>query len=235
VGEGTDTRETEGFRGPGPTGAALCFATMWLEALGYLASILVAVSLMMTSILRLRIVNLVGSACFTLYGALIGAWPVAAVNFAITLINVWHLLQIARAQEYFHLLEVQPSSEYLAEFLRFHRADIERFLPGFDPRPAEGQTAFFVLRDMVPAGLLLAEPRGADGLMVRADFVIPGYRDFKIGDFIFRRNAEAFTKRGVRTVWSLPGSRAHETYLRRLGFRRESAASGEPLYRREIG
>jgi hypothetical protein len=208
---------------------------MWLEALGYLASILVAVSLTMTSILRLRIVNLVGSTCFTVYGALIGAWPVAGVNFAITLINLWHLSQMTRSKEFFHLLEVQPSSEYLAEFLRFHRRDIERFLPGFEPTPAPGQTAFFVLRDMVPAGLFLAEPRGADGLLVRADFVIPGYRDFKIGDFVFHRNADVFAKRGVRTVWSLPGNREHESYLRRLGFRAESVPSGETLYCREVG
>lgn len=208
---------------------------MWLEAVGYLASILVAVSLTMTSILRLRIVNLVGSVCFTAYGALIGAWPVAAVNFAITLINLWHLAQIARAKEYFHLLEVQPSSEYLREFLRFHRAEIERFLPGFEARPAPGQVAFFVLRDMVPAGLFLAEPHGTDGLMVKADFVIPGYRDFKIGDFVFRENAQAFASRGVRTICSPPGSREHAHYLRRLGFHEERTPSGETLYRRLVG
>src|SRR5512145_660877 len=208
---------------------------MWLEALGYLASVLVALSLTMTSILRLRVINLVGSACFTIYGALIGAWPVAAVNFAITLINVWQLGRIARSREYFHLLEVKPSSEYLSEFLRFHRTEIERYLPGFEPRPTEGQTAFFVLRDMVPAGLFLAEPHGTDGLMVRADFVIPGYRDFKIGDFVFHEKAEVFAKRGVKRVFSLPGNREHERYLRRLGFQPDRLPSGEAIYHRPVG
>src|SRR4051794_14365968 len=105
---------------------------MWLEGLGYLASVLVAVSLTMKSIVRLRIVNLVGALCFTAYGALIHAWPVAAVNGIIVGINVWHLAHMASAREYFHLLEVAPTSEYLKEFLRFHAAEIARYLSGFD-------------------------------------------------------------------------------------------------------
>ena len=80
----------------------------WLELLGYLASVLVAVSLMMSRILRLRVINLVGSLAFTLYGVLIGAYPVAAVNAFIVLINLWYLSRMLRAKEYFRILEVEP-------------------------------------------------------------------------------------------------------------------------------
>lgn len=38
------------------------------ELVGYIASALVAMSMLMTSILRLRIVNLVGSTVFGVYG-----------------------------------------------------------------------------------------------------------------------------------------------------------------------
>ncbi len=47
-----------------------------LELLGYTASLLIAVSLMMTSVLRLRVINLAGAAAFSAYGFLIGAVPV---------------------------------------------------------------------------------------------------------------------------------------------------------------
>ena len=67
---------------------------MWLEIVGYVASVLVAVSLMMSSILKLRIINLVGSAAFTVYGLLIGAYPVAAVNLLIVFINLYYLRQM---------------------------------------------------------------------------------------------------------------------------------------------
>jgi|ERR1051325_4597590 hypothetical protein len=64
------------------------------ELIGYVASVLVAISLTMTSILRLRIINLTGSACFTLYGLLIGAYPVAIVNSHHRLYQ--HLLPLRR-------------------------------------------------------------------------------------------------------------------------------------------
>ena len=204
-----------------------------LELLGYAASVLVAASLTLKSIVRLRVVNLLGAVCFTIYGALLGAWPVALVNGVIVLINVWHLTQMASAREYFRLLEVGPDSEYLREFLRFHARDISHFLPEFDGAAAPGDLVLFVLRDMVPAGLLLARPEGPGRLRARLDFVIPGYRDFKVGDFLFRRNAAAFTGRGYRTVVANPGHPEHAAYLRRMGFRPDPASPRAP-YRLDV-
>ncbi|NQV06152.1 YgjV family protein, partial [bacterium] len=50
------------------------------EILGYAASALVVLSLAMRSILRLRIIGLVGSVAFMVYGILIGSYPVAITN-----------------------------------------------------------------------------------------------------------------------------------------------------------
>ena len=64
------------------------------EVLGYAASIIVLISLLMDSAWRLRVINLAGALTFTLYGALIGAAPVAVVNAAIALIDLWHLRRL---------------------------------------------------------------------------------------------------------------------------------------------
>jgi hypothetical protein len=66
-------------------------APYYLELLGYLASILIAISLMMRSLNKLRIINLVGSLLFTVYGSIIGAYPVAVLNAFIVLVNVYYL------------------------------------------------------------------------------------------------------------------------------------------------
>lgn len=63
----------------------------YLEFLGYLASILVAISLMMRSLTKLRVINLSGSLLFTIYGFSIGAYPVAALNAFIVLVNIFYL------------------------------------------------------------------------------------------------------------------------------------------------
>lgn len=189
-----------------------------LEMLGYVASVLVAVSLTMSSILRLRVINLAGSLAFSAYGLLIGAYPVAAVNAFICLINVWYLAKMRATQEYFRVLEVEPGNAYLRYFLRFHEAEVRRFLPDFAHAAGPGQLAFFVLRDMVPAGLFIGERREGGTLLVRLDFVIPTYRDFKIGRYLFHESAAFFRERGIREIVSPPGSRDHARYLRRMGF-----------------
>ncbi|QLE84207.1 MULTISPECIES: YgjV family protein [Shewanella] len=68
-------------------------ATIW-EWVGYLASVVVAISLMMSNIKKLRWWNLIGAALFVAYGLAIGAIPVALVNFFIVLIDIYYLVKI---------------------------------------------------------------------------------------------------------------------------------------------
>lgn len=191
-----------------------------LETIGYVASVLVAASLTMSSVLRLRVLNLAGSATFTLYGLLIQAYPVAAVNAFIVGVNVFYLRRMLGAREYFRLLETRPDADYVRHFLAFHREDIARFLPDVDLEAARADLALFVLRDTVPAGLLLGRVEH-DTLHLYLDYVTPPYRDFKVGRFLFREQADFFRARGIGHVVSPPGTRAHEAYLRRMGFRPE--------------
>ena len=66
------------------------------ELLGYMASVFVAVSLMMRSVTKLRMINLVGAILFTVYGLVIAAYPVAVVNGFIVLVNLYYLQQTWR-------------------------------------------------------------------------------------------------------------------------------------------
>lgn len=199
------------------------------ELIGYVASALVAVSLMMSSILRLRLINLVGSAAFTLYGVLIHAYPVAAVNGFIVVINLFYLHRMLRTREYFHLLSVEPDSHYLRHFLDFYGREIRRFIPGARFQPAAGDLTIFVLRDMVPAGLFIGRLEGRERLCVTLDFVIPPYRDFKIGRYLFQEEREFFRSRGIREIVSEPGTPRHAAYLRHMGFS-PAAAGPEERY-----
>lgn len=96
--------------------------------------------------------------------------------------------------------------------------EVERFFPGFRYEPGEDHLAVFVLRDMVPAGLLVGEPREPGTLRLALDFVILQYRDFKVGEAVFTGCREFFTARGIREVVTPPGNREHSAYLRRMGF-----------------
>jgi len=207
---------------------------LWLELLGYLASVLVAVSLMMSRILRLRVINLVGSLAFTIYGALIGAYPVAAVNAFICVINVWYLSRMLRAREYFRILEVEPGSQYVQYFLGFHAEDIRRFVPEFTGPPQPGELTFLVLRDLMPAGLFIGQVRDDGCLWVRLDYVIPSFRDFKVGRYVYGESASFFRERGIHTIATAPGNPEHAKYLRKMGFTPD-ARDAAAVYRLEVG
>lgn len=205
---------------------------MMLELLGYAASVLVAISLTMRSILRLRIINFVGSLTFAVYGWLIGAIPVAAVNLFIAGINIFYLRELLRSREGFRLLEVPAPSEYLRLFLDHHAAEIRRFTPGAPASDGAG-VSVMILRDLVPAGLLMGDVEG-DELRVRVDFVIPQFRDFKVGRYLFEERADFFRERGIREIVSAPGSREHERYLKRMGFRRVGGGNEPEHFRLAI-
>ena len=191
------------------------------EIIGYIASVLIAISLMMRSILRLRTINLIGAVFFTVYGLLIRAYPVAIVNFFIILIDLYYLYQMLSTREFFRLLEVRPDSEYLHTFLNFYEKDIQQFQPGQSLDLSGNQLVFFVLRNMVPAGLLLGEVRDGSDLHVKLDYAIPGYRDLKIGRFIYQEHSQDFRERGIQRIFTEPGAPEHARYLERMGFRPE--------------
>ena len=205
---------------------------LFLQVLGYVASVLVAASLMMKSLLRLRLINLVGAGLMATYGLLIHAWPVAVLNGTIVLVDLYYLNQMWRQRDYFKLLAVAHDSEYLRGFVEFHRDEIASFIPGYAYEPDPAHHHLLVLRNMVPAGLVILEPEGPQGAdaRVKLDFVIPRYRDFGVGNFLFDENAGWFRERGIARLVSDPGAPRHAEYLERMGFRREGGD-----YIRELG
>lgn len=62
--------------------------------MGYMASGFVAISLMMESITKLRILNFIGAMLFGTYGLLIEALPVMLLNYFIAMTNVYYLWKL---------------------------------------------------------------------------------------------------------------------------------------------
>ncbi len=193
---------------------------------GYAASVIIAVSLTMSSIVKLRTVNLFGAMLFSSYGLIIKAYPVFLLNGFITLVDVYYLLQIFGEKEYFRILEVGVNTEYLKYFLKFHEREITKFIPNFKFEPNDKYHVMFVLRDTVPAGLVCSEYLDDDCIYMKLDYAIPGYRDFKMGKYVFQ---EILKKKKVKKIYSDSGNKKHEQYLKRMGFVKSSLDS-KPVY-----
>lgn len=189
-----------------------------LDVLGYVASALVVTSLAMSSVLKFRVISLVGSATFFAYGVLIGSVPVALTNVIIMAINVVFLYRLFSHQEAFDVVEVEANSKFLRRYLDHNAIDIGRAWPGFEYHPAEEQLRLFVFRDMVPAGLFIAGVEGATA-RVEIDFAGRDYRDLKNARVLFGRGQDVLTSRGIDRIVSPADSDLHRTFLVRFGFR----------------
>ena len=70
-----------------------------IELVGYGASILIAISLTMTDMYKLRIINSVGCLRFVIYGLNVGAYPVALANAIIIIINIYNVYKLRGMNE----------------------------------------------------------------------------------------------------------------------------------------
>lgn len=205
----------------------------WLEWLGYLASFVVLISLLMNSIIRLRWINLIGSGIFSLYGFLIGALPVGLMNLGIGLINIYHLIKIYRTKEYFKMLPIEDNSQYFKYFLDFYKNEIEKYSNKSKANFNNSDVSFFILRSMVPAGIFIGSRYNENTLNVDLDFVIPEYRDFKIGTYVFEHNKQYFIEKGYSNFISFSSKDEHIKYLKRMGFK-ESALDNRQCFVKSI-
>ena len=200
------------------------------EIIGYLASGIIAVSMTMSSIVRFRWINLVGASTFAIYGVLIGALPVALLNGFILVVDIYYLLRIYGKKELFETIEIRKDNRYLIRFLEFHDKEIQKFFPGFTYKPEMNTISFFVLRNTNIAGIFLAHPEKDGDLMVGLDYVVPEYRDYKNGKFIYSSLHDEFIKSGFRKIVSPGLTTKHANYLKRLGFLRTS----DDLYEKSL-
>lgn len=71
---------------------------IWLEIFGYIGMALVLVSMMMTSLKWLRVLNMSGAVICAIYGILTNTWPTAVLNMGILCIQIAQLYRL-RLQE----------------------------------------------------------------------------------------------------------------------------------------
>lgn len=192
----------------------------WIEIIGYAASLLVAVSLSMKSLARLRALNLLGSLAFSVYGLVLGIYPVMVVNAYIAVINVVFLLRMQPGRsEAFSLLAIgRADNGYLRRFLEFHAADIARFFPDFDPDRLVASRVVFILRDMLPVGLVMGHRDDRWNLVVDLDYVIPSHRDFRCAEYFYRAWRTVMDDDGIEGFLAHSEVDAHSNYLKKLNF-----------------
>ena len=186
---------------------------IWLEIFGYIGTALVIISMMMTSVLKLRIINMCGGAISLIYAVLCNTWPVVVLNACLICINLFQTIRQIRQKESFGHVVTNADDETVRYFLSYYEKDVEKFFPRYvlNPHPNAEIHVIFVSGEIV--GVLIGT-RASDVYRLELDYVVPRYRDIAVGRFLF----PLLKERGINLMTAPKGADEHNRYLFKLGF-----------------
>jgi hypothetical protein len=193
-------------------------ADIWLDALGWGGSALLVYSLLQQRVLRFRTLNLVAGSVLIVFNAILGVWPMVALNAVTSAINLSFIVRLRRQRHdaaTFEVIEVGLDDHYLRHVLETHADDIKQHQPTFAGRPVPGQEAFVVVKGDETVGVVVIEGED-DTAHICLDYVMPRYRDFTPGEFVWRRS-DLLCARGYKRVVTSP--RIVAPYYDKIGFR----------------
>ena len=193
-----------------------------IEIIGYVGSALVLISMLMTSVVKLRIINLTGSIIFAGYALAIRSYPTAIMNICLAGINIYHLLRIFREERAYTLIRTDMNDGYFSYLLNSNGEDIVHWFPDFSAGDTEAEIAYLVCCESIPAGLFLGKETEPGHVEVVLDYATPAYRDASVGHFLYERMAHD----GYKSLLFRQKARDHVAYLEKIGYRPQ----GEDAY-----
>ncbi len=202
--------------------------------LGYLAFILLAISLLVNNEIRFRWLNSLGSLSFALYGLMIDALPIIITNGFLLCINIYYLIIIYNTDEDFDLIEFLPNDSIIQKYFSFYQKDILTFFPNFSFHDKENEMRFIILRDLAFANIFVAQFTSEGIAYVKLNYTVPKYRDYKIGKFIFDKENKYLKSKGVKKiVYKGVINKNHLQFLKIMKFKKINI-EGNECYTKEI-
>ena len=204
-----------------------------LEWIGYTASLIILVSLLMSSIKKLRWINMFGALIFSGYGFMIGSMPTGLMNMGIVLIDIYYIYKMYLSKEYLRILPIEEDTEYLKYFLDYYKKDIGKYSDLSQLDISKSKIKLYLLRNMNPAGIFVCDEYDKRTLEIVLDYVIPLFRDFKIGSFVFGKQKVYFLSKGYNRFVIFTENKDHIKYITKMGFI-ETKLNGKTGYTKDI-
>ncbi len=185
-----------------------------IEAIGYLGSALVLVSMLMTSVVRLRIINLVGSVLLAGYALAINSYPTAIMNICLAGINVYHLFHIFNEQRSYTMIRTEQEDGYFSYLLNKSDEDIRFWFPEYSLGDLKADISCLICCEDNPACLFMGKKTKEGELEVLLDYALPVYRDTSVGHFLYK----SLAKDGYKSLVFKQNAVKHIPYLEKIGY-----------------
>ena len=186
-----------------------------IEMIGYLGSALVLVSMLMTSVVRLRVINLTGSIIFAGYALAIRSYPTAVMNICLAGINIYHLIRIFREKRIYTLVKTDADDGYFSYLLESNDEDIHYWFPEFSVKDTDYDISYLICCESNPACLFLGKEITPGTVEVILDYATPVYRDTSVGRFLYGYMAH----NGYKSLVFKQEAKEHVPYLNKVGYK----------------
>ena len=184
---------------------------LMIELFGYLGSLLVLISFITTSVVKLRIINTIGSIIFSIYAIIIKSYPTAVMNAALVGINIHYLIKMMKVGKEYEVIKVKNDETIVSYFIDHHKEDLDKF---FNESDVSGcNLVYMPMCEGKPVGLTAGNLNG-DTFELKMDYTTKEYRDFSIGDRVFWE----MRKDGIRNVIFDCDTKNFEDYLKKFDF-----------------
>ena len=168
-----------------------------IEIFGYIGCIFVIISMLMTSVVKLRV------------------------------INIYNLIKLSKADgNHYDMIRGNKEDSYLTYFIKHYKEDMKKyFLENLSLihilentlELSAADTIYTVCCEGVPAGVLAGKKEG-DALEISFDYTTPTYRECSAGRFLYAKLAEE----GYKKFICKEVTEGHKSYLEKMGFVKEN-------------
>ncbi len=188
-----------------------------IEIAGYAGSVLVAVSLLMSNVLRLRFINLAGALIFVFYGLAIKAYAVFAANLFVAIVDIYYIYALKSKKDIFKFIKISPQDKLLKYFLSYNGRDIISFFPRFSDAELDRAECFLIMRNLSAVGAFIFL-RENKTIRVILDYIIADYRDLKTARCFYNSSQAAEEFSGFEKIAAETDNAQHIKYLKLMGF-----------------
>ena len=187
-----------------------------LEIVGYIGSVFVVVSMLMTSVVKLRLINMIGSTISIIYAFIVKAYPLALMNFCLVVINSINLYKLLNNKREYNVISLSFEDGFIRYFLDTYSEDIKKFLPQANLNEIY-EVAYLVCCGTTPAGILLGKKESESAIEVTVDYATPAYRDCSVGKHLYSYLASQNHIKEL-SFGKSNSTEFHTSYLLKMGF-----------------
>ena len=187
--------------------------TVIFELIGYIGSALVIVSMLMTSVVKLRVINTIGSVIFCTYALCIHSYPTAAMQVALIIINIVNLKKLLNTKKEYSIVKQSGAQAFSDFFISRNKGDIKKVFPDF-AQVQPDDLVYLICNHSDCAGILVAS-KSDNTLTVSLDYTTPAYRDTSVGKFLYKTLKEE----GIEKLRANAPVEVHAKYLLKMGFK----------------